>query len=181
MELLQIQVTYQPEEDRILVKFSFSDAGPDGARQEIRAHITRRLLLQLWPTTLRALETQVGLNRPEAAHASADIVQMEHESSLKQMKEDGGFTDPYEADAQAYPRGESPLLIHTINFNIHADAPICLQFFPVGEAAFEINLPENLVHGFCSLLQAAAREADWGVALVIPGAEHGTPAPHRLN
>ncbi|MFZ6644708.1 hypothetical protein ACO0LO_03250 [Undibacterium sp. TJN25] len=181
MELLQIQVTYQAEQDRILARFSFGEAGEGKEKQEIQAHITRRLLLQLWPTTLQALATQVVLNKPEAAHASADIVQMEHESLLKQMREDGGFANPYEAGAQTFPRGEAPLLIQTINFNIVAGAPICLQFFPAGEDAFEITLPESLMHGFCSLLQAAAREADWGVDLVIPGSERSATASYMLN
>ncbi|HTD07184.1 hypothetical protein [Undibacterium sp.] len=181
MELLQIQVIYQAEEDRILVKFSFSDTGPEGAKQEIQAHITRRLLLQLWPTTLQALAAQVVLNKPEAAHASVDIVQMEHESSLNQMKEGGNFSNPYQAQAAVFPRGETPLLIHRINFNILAGEPICLQFFPLGQPAFEITMPESLLHGFCSLLQAAAKEADWGIELVIPGSEHGAVAPHLLN
>ncbi|MES2104997.1 MAG: hypothetical protein V4634_13340 [Pseudomonadota bacterium] len=181
MELLQIQVAYQSGEDRLLAKFSFGDAGPEGMRQEIQAHLTRRLLLRLWPITVQALATQVVLNKPEAAHASLDIVQMEHESSLSKMKEDGGFSNPYQASAQVFPRGETPLLIHSINFNIVAGEPICLQFFPLDQPAFEITLPESLMHGFCSLLQSAAKEADWGIELVIPGSEHSAVAPHTLN
>lgn len=181
MELLQIQVTYQADQDRILLRLSFGDSGEGMEKQEIQAHITRRLLLQLWPTTLQALATQVVLEKPEAAHASADIVQMKHESLLKQMRDGGGFTNPYEDGAQVFPRGEAPLLIHSINFNIVAGAPICLQFFPAGEDAFEITLPEGMMHGFCSLLQAAATEAEWGVDLVIQGSERSPVASYMLN
>ncbi|GGC99174.1 hypothetical protein [Undibacterium terreum] len=181
MELLQIQVIYQAEEDRILVKFSFGESAAEGERQEIRAHLTRRLLLRLWPTTLQALATQVVLNKPEAAHASADIVQMEHQSSLQKMHEEGGFSNPYQACAEIFPRGEAALLIHSINFNIVAGASICLQFFPVGQEAFEITMPETLLHGFCSLLQAATKEAEWGLELLIPGSEHASAAPRVLN
>jgi len=127
------------------------------------------------------LATKVLLSKPEAAHASADIVQMEHESSMQRMQDVGSFSNPYESSAKVFPRGEAPLLIHSINFNILAGAPICLQFSPVNQPAFEITMPESLLHGFCSLLQGAAKEAQWGVELVIPGSEHSAVPPNMLN
>lgn len=179
MELLQIQIIYQADQDRLQLRLSFG--GAEQEKQEIQAYLTRRLVRQLWPVCLQAFETLVTLNQPGAAHARADLVQMAHEASLQKMHEDGGFTTHFEGDARVFPRGEQPLLIHTVGFNLQADSPITLQFTPQEQAPFEIALPESLMHAFCKLLQEAVREADWGLELEMPRSEPPADRPYLLN
>lgn len=105
MELHQIQITYQAKEDRILSRASFQ-AQASGL-QEVRAWLTRRLVKILWPGIIDALEKQVTLDKPQAAHASADIVGMEHHACLEEIRGCGSFDNPYHNEVQTYPLGEN--------------------------------------------------------------------------
>lgn len=179
MDLQQIQVNYQADQDRLLVKFSFSAA--ESGRQEIRAYLTRALILRLWPATMEAMATQVGLNRPAAAHASHAIVQMEHQASVSEMVANGGFSTPYENAVLGWPLGETPLLLESVKFHLQADLPPRMEFAPYAGNGFEINLEQSILHAFCKLLQDAVQEADWGFSVEMPGTLAEVPAPAFLN
>lgn len=178
MDLHQLQLTYQAEEDRLLLRASFREA--DGGLQELRAWLTRRMIRNLWPAIVNSLETQVSLDKPLAAHASADIVGMEHHASVEQIRESGSFDTPYAADIQTYPLGEAPILVTTVNFTQHANEPIQLHLAPAQGNGFEIAFPPVVLHGLCSLLKEAVRNADWDLDLEMPGLEPA-PATATLN
>lgn len=166
MELHQIQVTYQADEDRLLCRASFK--AEDGL-QEVCAWLTRRLVRNLWPGILQALETQVALDKPTAAHAKADIVGMEHQASVETMRGTGSFDAPYEAKITGYPLGEAPMLVHKVDFALLADQPIRITFSPSQGSGFEVTLSLTVLHGFCALLKEAVRQAEWDMELEMPG------------
>jgi hypothetical protein len=167
MELHQIQVTYLPEEDRLLCRASFKAEGD--SLQEVRAWLTRRLTCALWPEIIDALETQVGLDQPLASHASADIVGMQHHARIEEIRDSGSFGNPYQADIQHYPLGETPILVSTVNFAQNAGQPIRLNLTAAQGGGFEIAFTQTVLHGFCSLLRDAVRKAEWKLELTMPG------------
>ena len=179
MDLHQIQVTYQSEDDRILCRASFKDS--DGSLQEVRAWLTRRLVRNLWPGITDALETQVSLDKPQAAHASADIVGMEHHACVEEIADSGSFNNPYDAGIQTYPLGESPILVHTVNFAQNPGQPIRMNLAAADGHGFEIAFAQNVLHGFCSLLRDAVRNAEWDMELTMPGATTESTARRVLN
>ncbi|WP_420477103.1 hypothetical protein [Noviherbaspirillum sp. ST9] len=179
MELHQIQVTYQAEEDRILCRTSF--LAPDGELQEIRTWLTRRMIRALWPTLLEAMEKQVALDNPQAAHASGHVVEMEHHASVEAIRDSGSFDSVYKDDICGFPLGEAPLLVANANFSLAAGQPIRLNLSPVEGSGFEIAFAQQVLHGFTSLLWEAAAKADWELDLALPGAALAAPASHVLN
>jgi hypothetical protein len=178
MELHQIQLTYSAEEDRVLYRASFR--AHDGTLQEVRAWLTRRMVKALWSGIVDALETQVTLDRPQAAHASADIVNMEHHACIEEIKGRGNFSSQYEAGS-TWPLGETPLLIHTTDFMQNPDQPIRVNMVPAQGSGFEVAFTLAILHGFCSLLKDAVSKADWDMELVMPGAATPLSAPRILN
>lgn len=176
MELHQIQITYQAKEDRILSRASFQ-AQASGL-QEVRAWLTRRLVKILWPGIIDALEKQVTLDKPQAAHASADIVGMEHHACLEEIRGCGSFDNPYHNEVQTYPLGETPILITTANFSLIPNQPIRMNLTPAQGYGFEIAFTQAVLHGFCSLLKDAVKKAEWDIELRLPGRmsmHSGTP------
>ena len=167
MELHQIQVTYQAQEDRLLCRASFK--AEDGL-QEVRAWLTRRLVKNLWPCIIDALEKQVALDKPQAAHASADIVGMEHHASVTKIRDSGCFTHAFESEVQTYPLGETPILVHQAQFTLLPNQPIRMSLTPAEGYGFEIAFNLTTLHGFCSLLKDAVEQAEWDMSLVMPGA-----------
>lgn len=178
MELHQIQVTYQAEEDRILCRASFK--AEDGL-QEVRAWLTRRMLKGLWSSMVEAMEKQVALDNPQAAHASGHVVEMEHHASVEAIRDSGSFNNAYQDDIRSYPLGETPILVTTTNFSVTAGQPMRMNLSPSAGSGFEIAFAQQVLHGFSSLLLDSVNKADWDLDLALPGADTSVPATRVLN
>lgn len=166
MELHQLQMIYQREEDRILFRASFSEENQ--SRQEIRAWLTRRLVRNLWPGIVKALTTQVTLEQPQAAHASAEIINMEYQASVSEFAERGEFARPFASGNYEYPIGEAPLLVTLAHFTISANRPLRINFTQADGNGFEVGFTPTVLHGFCTLLQDAVKKAEWNIELELP-------------
>jgi hypothetical protein len=181
MNLEQINLSYQPNEDRILLKIGIGSDDADPEKQEILLFITRRLLQLFWPVMTQAMATQITLDRPEAAFASADLVQMEFQEAISTITEGGNFAQPYVEQERVRPLGELPLLLESITFHLRANEPLGLQLIPAGGGNIDLQLPATLLHGLCKLLQDAANEGQWGLTLTMPGSEQFTAQARTLN
>jgi len=180
MNVHQLQLTFDTVEDRILFRATFLDES--GGLQEIRAWLTRRIVCNLWPGIVRALESQITLDKPQASHAKAEIIGMAHEESIAQFAAAGSFAAPFENAAQRFfPLGEMPLLISGARFTLHANQPLRIDFSPAQGSGFEIAFTPALLHGFCKLLQDAVKAAQWEIELALPGEAGLTPAARVLN
>lgn len=166
MDLHQIQVTYQGDEDRILLRVSFRAS--DGTLEEIRAWLTRRLIRNFWSGIMKSLDSMIKLNQPLAAHASAEILSMEYQASVTEIKASGSFDIPFETAAQHYPFGEKPLLVSAARFHLHANQPLRICFTDVNRESFEVAFTQTAMHAFCNLLQEAVRSAQWELSLLMP-------------
>lgn len=175
MELHQLQVTYQASQDRLLCRASFKrenagvSAGHHKDLSEIRAWLTRRMVRNLWPAIIQVLETQVSMAMPEAAHVKSDIVGMEHENSLTRMRTAGAFDTPFVTEVQDFPFGETPLLVHHVDFTMDANQPIRVTLRPETGQGFELKMAPAMFHAFCELLRDAVKRAEWDLELGLPG------------
>lgn len=177
MNLEQINLSYQHDEDRILLRIGFSAAQEGGQKQEVLLLLTRRLLQNLWPVLLQAMATQITLDRPDAAFASAEIVQMEYAQAVSNISASGNFSHAYELENREWPLGELPLLLKSIKFHLNANQPLGMQLIAFGEGNIDLRLPSEVLHGFCKLLQEAAAQAHWGLELTMPGTpQHAMPS-----
>ncbi|HZW19654.1 hypothetical protein [Noviherbaspirillum sp.] len=179
MELHQIQVAYQAAEDRILCRASFR--AEDGSLQEVRSWLTRRMVKGLWPAMLEAMEQQVGLDNPQAAHASGHVVEMEHQASVAAIRDSGSFDAPYENDIRSFPLGEAPMLVTNASFSLAAGQPIRMNLSPGAGDGIEFALPQQVLYGFSSLLQDAVKTADWELELALPSGELAPMVSQALN
>ncbi len=179
MELHQIQVSYNAEHDRLLLRATFRDA--DKALHEVRAWLTRRIVHRLWPGIVRALETKVTLEQPQAQHARREIVGMAHQASINENVQRGGFAKQFEDAATSYPLGAEPMLITTANFHLKAQQPVRIEFVAGDGKRFEIAFADRILHGFCKLLQDGVRNAEWDLTLAMPGTVSTAEVPTALN
>jgi hypothetical protein len=167
MSLHQIQASYRAEEDRVLLRVSFN--GADGGLKEIRAWLTRRLLKGLWPGIIHAMETQVVLAHPSATSAKAEIVSMQHEATVTQIRSRGEFDKPFADDIHDFPLGEEAVLVVKAHISVEAKQTLKIRFVSAHNGSFEVAFNETMLHGLCSLLQDAAKKADWDFVLNLPG------------
>jgi hypothetical protein len=178
MDLHQIQVTYQPEDDRILLRVSCR--ADDGALEEIRAWLTRRVVKSLWTGLLRSLDSWVKLTKPQAAHASTEILSMEYQASVSEIKASGNFDKPFESEVDRYPFGDTPLLVTGVQFHLDAAEAIRASFSRSEQEGFEVHFSQKAMHGFSKLLQEAAENADWELELKMPSFAQYDAKPQRM-
>jgi hypothetical protein len=179
MDLHQIQAIYQENDDRILVRATFTrtDANP----LEYRAWFTRRFVKILWPGILASFEAQAKLNQPQAAHMSDEIVNMENQAAMNEIKTQGNFETPYASSTYEYPLGQIPILICNVSFTIDANQPIQIDLSDAQSHNLALILTPVIFHGFCTLLQRAVKTAEWEVDLQLPGTSLPDDSSRVLN
>jgi hypothetical protein len=167
MLLHQIQAAYRADDDRLLLRVSFAEN--DGSLQEIRSWITRALVKTLWPGIIRALETQVALDQPQAAHARVEIVNMQHQATVTEIRSRGDFDVPFAPEEYSYPFGEQPILLVRAHISVQAKQTPRINFVSAHNGSFEVAFTSSMLHGFCTLLQDAVKKAEWDIELRLPG------------
>lgn len=179
MNLQQIQVIYDPAEDRLLIRAAFARA--DGVREEVRAWVTRRLVSPLWEGIVQGMQAQMD-GMPQMEEVRREIVGMQHEAAVATQRAQGQFAAPFDATAGSFPAGETPLLIDTFHLTTGPGEPMRVVCASAAGTGFQLLFPIPLLHGFCRLLQNAVAEAHWGLVLTMPGADLGNAeGPRTLN
>lgn len=167
MELNQLQIVYHEPEDRLLMRVAATE---DGEAHELQAWLTRRFVTNMWAAMQQALGVQVTLAHPDAAHASAELIDMAHQSALDTLSSRGDFTEGFRTDLTPHAGLAAPFLVSAAKFQIAADAPMRINFLPLEGAGVEIAFTETELHGFCTLLQAAVESAGWEMPLYLQSA-----------
>ena len=170
MELSQLQLVYQEPEDRLLMRVAATD---EGQAHELQAWLTRRFVGSMWAALQQALGVQVTLTHPDAAHASAELIDMAHQSALDTLSSAGGFGERFSESLPPHAGLAVPFLVAEAKFHIAANAPMRINFLPAEGAGVEIAFTETELHGFCTLLQAAVETAGWEVPLYLESAWTG--------
>jgi len=188
MHVRQMSISYQPEQDRILVRVSTSE------ERELQFWFTRRLTLGVTPLMERIVtETAAGRGGPATTHlASADAITKKAMADFNHSEtiRSADFSTPYRLPETAKPLFESPLLITEVNIAPLAGGSLRLQCAEKlsGSAQtrrFELALSNTLTHAFMHLFERAVVASQWrelhAADRTTPSAAPADPAPGYLN
>lgn len=190
MQIHQVSLTYQPEQDRLLLRVS-STAG-----QELRLWLTRRLMLGLWPMLSR-LQTEQLLKMESAGSAlhgaDEDLRRMVADFRKEEFLQHADFDTPWQDQAKL-PLGAEPMLVTDVDaaplpdgrarLSMNERASVGGRDKPRG---FQLELDARLMHGLVHLLDQALTQAQWREPFVPPTAVHdadgeaGASPPRYLN
>lgn len=170
MSIHQLQVAFDALQDRLVLRLSTT------ANEEIRAHLTRRFVREIWPHLVRVL----------AGHLGGTPANREAPASDQSARNAGTFSEPFQDDQLTRPLGSTPLLVAECKIEI-PDAGRCrLILREPRERSLVLELDKNLMEIFCSMLRAAANAADWGLPLEydarpVPPPPESDDAPKILH
>lgn len=183
MQIHQLSVTYQAEQDRILLRVKTERA------EEIRLWLTRRLMLGLWPLLSKLLTGH--LLKLEAAGRSLDAA----DDSLRKMladfrKEeflrDADFETPFQEGEARLPLGAEPLLVTDVDATPLPDSRLRLSFnerLPQTEEprSMHIDLEPKLMQAMMHLLEQSLARAQWAepFGTHVPSEAHGLAEEHQ--
>jgi hypothetical protein len=189
MQIHQLSVTYQAEQDRVLLRVN-STSG-----DEMRLWLTRRLMLGLWPL-LTKLQTEQVLKMEAAGteleRADEELRRMLAEFRKEELLQRADFQTPYE-DKPNLPLGAEPLLVTDVDASPLPNGRLRLGFNERAAASggakprgFQVELDPKLTQGLMHLLDQALSHAQWregfaGAAMPLVEVEAGDSRPRYLN
>ncbi|NKB38655.1 MAG: hypothetical protein GKR93_16095 [Gammaproteobacteria bacterium] len=145
-QLHQINISYQPKEDRLMLKIS------SGNGDEYRFWLTRRftgLLLGV-------------LNKEMDARGGAPSVAGKEETT--KMIKKGALEKKYEAEkVQSYPLGENGVLAFRINTRSPEEGNLVLELLPEKGKGITLNLNQALLYMLHNILTQGITQANWAL------------------
>jgi len=148
MNIRQLQIQNENIQDRLLLRI----ATP--ANEEMRVHITRRFLRELWPHLVTMLEGHLA-SRPSLSTDPANTA----------ASETASFSEPYQATQPTLPLGASPILASEANLVAAGPGLAQLTLREGRERSVALTLNGDLMRAFCSMLRAGADKARWDLEL----------------
>jgi len=163
MQIHQLSVTYQPEQDRILLRVN-STSG-----EEMRLWLTRRLMAGLWPV-LGKLHTEQLLKLENAGSAldkaDEDLRRMVAEFRKEEFLQKADFDTPYQ-QKENLPLGAEPLLVTDVDATPLEGGRLRLAFTERSSVGggkprgFQMELDRKLSQGLMHLLEQSLARSQW--------------------
>jgi hypothetical protein len=175
MKIHQLQVTYQVEEDRVLIRLNTTTGN------EFRLSLTRRMVKNLFPHILR-VSKQMEASPIQAPSHDGTTIKALAQFKKQELLQLSDFKTPFSNQASTFPIGEVPLLATTVHLTHHVNGSLQIGFEDNvtnknGSRGFQVTLDESLLVGFINLLESALQQADWGILPV--GIDPVTPDQHE--
>jgi hypothetical protein len=171
MQIHQLSVSYQPEQDRVLMR-----VGTTGS-EEMRLWLTRRLMHGLWPLLNRLMTDQLMKleNAGTALDATdEDLRRMLADFRKEEFLQQADFDTPF-VEKPALPLGEEPLLVTDLDATPLAGGRLRLVFrerAPDKAAgkprSFQVEMDPKLTQGLLHLLDQALAKSGWRDPFTAP-------------
>lgn len=146
--LQQINLTYSPEEDRLLLRVS------DGELSEFRVWLTRRYTELLCGMLMEEMNKAGGVQELASS-----------KETLHGFK-NGAFTKEYEGSHRhQFPLGEAGVLGFRINITHNEPAITNVQLLPQQGQGITLTLGRSMLFMFYNLIEQALLQANWGLVL----------------
>ncbi len=167
MDIRQLSVTYQLDQDRILIRVNTS------ANEEVRMWLTRHLMLRLWPMLNRVVIDHLAIPADAKSDGYVDFNAMGPSTRKlladmrrQEVAKTADFSTPYQEEISARPLGETPLLVTEVNLTPNANGQLRMNFKellqqPASNRGFQLDMPADLVFGVIQMLHQALEQSQW--------------------
>ncbi|MGE0484703.1 MAG: hypothetical protein AB7Q81_11235 [Gammaproteobacteria bacterium] len=170
-QIEQVQITFVPAEDRLLLRVS------SGSAEEFRFWLTRRFVAALRPQLAERLSGQDHIRLQASGDARRELLDFERQHAVSSAD----FKTPFKEAPRHYPLGEQPVLLTRFTLRPRDDGSIALTLAPEQGSGIDLALTPALVHSILALLDTALAGAAWQLtAATTPAATADTP-PAVLN
>ena len=145
-KLHQMNITYVPREDRLLLRIS-TQLG-----DEFRIWLTRRFTGLLSGVLNKYMDKSGGA--PTVASSE----------ETKKLFKEGAMEKKYEDGDKNFPLGEAGILAFKINAGNTEDGNLQLEIAPEEGKGITVNLNDSLMYMFSNLLTQGVEQAGWNIS-----------------
>lgn len=158
--LHQLEIAYQPEEDRLLLKIYTQDY------KEISMWLTRRLVKSLWGG-LNQIVNQLQENQDKRQQETDQVAkQFQKEQEQKQAS-----AKQYSTKMTKQVLSESPILVTKVNANPLDKHSVQLAFTDAGGKHVELVANSKILLSLAKLISEAAQKAGWDLSFETEGGQ----------
>ena len=186
MKIHQLNLKFDAEQDRLLVRINTS------TQIELRLWLTRRLTVGVLPMLRKLVTRQLERAdspepRDDAASASANTAAAKVREFLGEIKKENvlrnsDFSTPFkEREVPGATNGQGALLVTEVAITPLPSGHLRVKFTgkPGGSTEnrdVQIDLDDNLMHGFLHLLEKAYVNSQWAAITVAQAEDDATAA-----
>jgi len=154
MQINQVNISYLPAEDRLLMRINTSDTA------EFRLWLTRAVVARMLTGLSQSQELLMGSKARKTANPLLH-------RAIEQFDREASATEPvimtqFEATASRYPLGQEPLLVVRLDVTTKTDH-VSFAFLLSSNQLLTINLTSGMVASITRLLHEALRNVDWNL------------------
>jgi hypothetical protein len=165
-ERLQINIEYNPIEDRLLLRVAEKES--HGEFIEYRCWLTRRFVHVFIKAIDKIIENGLAADIQVTPDALAAMKDFQRDAALSKAD----FSTSYEADAENCTIiGEVPLLISTLKIKKKSKNKYILSFITNENAGLNINANIDLIHTLRQMLTSCVKNAGWNQPVSLIGEE----------
>lgn len=176
MAIHQIQVRYDPAQDRLLLQVLTR------SKQLLPLWLTRRLTSRLMPHLRRTMSAAAVAAASPRAMALPDARDMLAQSSRQRAMQSADLRTPFDAEDAERPLGPEPMLPVSVDVATPSDGALKLIFRSAAGQSVEVKLGRDHALVMVELIEAALLKSEWGLAAAAsPGEGPPRPSPALLN
>ena len=173
MSIAQIQIRYDENDDRLLLRFSTTDDC------EFRFWLTRRFTKRLWPMLVRMLEWDQAVKQQIDPTARSEVLDIRHQGYVSEADYQTRFREPSEQAPRTMPLGETPVLLGRAEGKKRPDGVQVLTLQPMQGHGIDITADMRLLHLFMRLLREQVAKTDWDMNLALHEGAAAAPEQRR--
>lgn len=151
----QIQMSFIPAEDRILLRINTMDSSG------FQFFMTRRYVKLLWPILLAMLSRDEQISVQQTDIAKKEVLSFQHQEATQKMD----YSQDYQEQTTQQPLGDEPILLGKVAIKDRQDGTQLLCMHPETGQGVELALNQTLLHSICKLLQDTVARAEWDMDL----------------
>ena len=170
MSLRQINVSFDPRQDRLLMRISTTEA------TEFQIWLTRRIVRGMIPGMYKILATTLAAQSP-SPQAQVALLNFQHESAVQQAS----FSQSYTGDDLSPAMAGTPLLVDRLQLRQLEPGQYLMIMAPQQGDAIQIKLGEVLMHGVLKLIQDALLVSQWDLTLPLAASGQNEISAQTLN
>jgi hypothetical protein len=168
-QIRQVQVSFAPVEDRLLLRFNTA------AGEEFRFWMTRRYVRILRPVLDRLLGADPVIAGQSSDDARRTVLSFRHEQAISKAD----FSRAFDATTTRCPLGDTPVLLARVQLKTGTEGHQILCLHPERGAGVEIALTTDLAHSLVHLVADAVRKAQWDLPVPAIAGPPPSASQHR--
>lgn len=169
--LHQIGLTYDPVQDRLVLRISSTD------KSEWRLALTRRFVQLLWKALVGVLEKHPDIRADLMPKVKEAVLAMQHQAAVESADMGKAFAD----DNRDLTSNTGPQLVTAARVTPKGDSHTELHFRTAAGTDLRFVIDKTRLHAFCHLLVKSAVGAEWNLPLAIGDAAAVAPAGARVH